>query len=86
MRIPTKERLRPARGRDQNRNVNEEPTVEELARARRRTAVRRMIVVIVVVAIIATLLVPVIVRVRAPDEPGGIIAAHAPIASRRMEP
>jgi len=72
-------------GSDQNRLVDIEPTVEELARLRRKATVRKVIVILVVVAMIAALLVPVIVRVvRAPPEPEGILAAQTPIASRRM--
>ncbi len=72
-------------GSDQNRLVDIEPTVEELARLRRKATVRKVIVILVVVAMIAALLVPVIVRVvRVPPEPEGILAAHTTIASRRM--
>jgi len=74
-------------GSDQNRLVDIEPTIEELARLRRRATVRKVIVILVVVAMIAALLVPVIVRVvRAPPEPETILAAQTPIASRRMSP
>ncbi len=70
---------------DQNRLVDIEPTVEELARLRRKATVKKVIVILVVVAMIAALLVPVIVRVvRVPPEPEGILAAHTPIASRRI--
>ena len=70
---------------DQNRLVDIEPTVEELARLRRKATVRKVIVILVVVAMIAALLVPVIVRVvRVPPEPERILAAQTPIASRRM--
>ena len=74
-------------GSDQNRLVDIEPTIEELARLRRRATVRKVIVILAVVAMIAALLVPVIVRVvRAPPEPETILAAQTPIASRRMSP
>ncbi len=74
-------------GSDQNRLVDIEPTIEELARLRRKATVRKVIVILVVVAMIAALLVPVIVRVvRAPPEPERILAAQTPIASRRMSP
>ncbi len=70
---------------DQNRLVDIEPTVEELARLRRKATVKKVIVILVVVAMIAALLVPVIVRVvRVPPEPEGILAAQTTIASRRM--
>jgi len=72
---------------DQNRLVDIEPTVEELARLRKKATIRKVIVILVVVAMIAALLVPVIVRVvRVPPEPEGILAAQTPIASRRMSP
>ncbi len=72
-------------GSDQNRLVDIEPTVEELARLRRKATVRKVIVILVVVAMIAALLVPVIVRVvRVPPESEGILAAQTPIASRRI--
>ncbi len=78
-------RARLVPGSDQNRLVDIEPTVEELARLRRKATVRKVIVILVVVAMIAALLVPVIVRVvRVPPEPEGILAAHTPIASRRI--
>jgi uncharacterized membrane protein YadS len=63
----------------------EELTIEEMARLRRRASIRRAIVIVVVVAMIAALLIPVIVRVvRVPREPDGILAIYTPFESRRM--
>ena len=63
----------------------EELSEEEKARLRRRSLIRKVIVIIVVVVMVVTLVVPLIVRVvRAPSEPDGIVAIHAPSASRRM--
>ena len=64
---------------------DDEFTSEELAALRRRTLVRRVIVIVVVIAMVVTLVVPLIIRVvRQPDEPGGVVAVHAPNASNRM--
>lgn len=63
----------------------EELSEEEKARLRRRSLIRKVIVIIVVVVMVVTLVVPLIVRVvRAPSEPDGIVAVHAPSGSRRM--
>ncbi len=63
----------------------DELSEEGEARLRRRSFIRKVIVIIVVVVMVVTLVVPLIVRVvRAPSEPDGIVAVHAPAGSRRM--
>jgi hypothetical protein len=64
---------------------DDELTVEDLARLRRRSIVRRVIVILVVIAMVATLVVPLVVRVvRTPAEPEGIVAIRPTIARDRM--
>jgi hypothetical protein len=65
--------------------VPEEPSEEELRRARRHRFVRALIVIAVVVAMLAAILVPVIIRVvHTPRPPDAVIAHRAEATWRKM--